>query len=131
MELLIIQTPGTGSTHAEQATCLTCHMYEKNHTWNPTVDACNVAGCHADSPLTSVDMNSGQNTVNTLLGVLEGKLKTAGLLSATGSIVKGVFPTDQVAALWNYEWLVDDRSAGVHNPQYIGAILSNSIAVFP
>jgi len=123
-------TPGAGSTHVTDANCVTCHMHEAEHTWEPSLDACNAAECH-NGALTSVTDNSRQNTFKTLMSTLESKLKTAGLLDADGHPVKGTFPTEEVAALYNYEWLVDDRSNGVHNFPYLETLLNNSIAVFP
>jgi hypothetical protein len=56
---------------------------------------------------------------------------TAGLLDANGSPVRGKYPTDQVAAMYNYGWIVEDNSNGIHNFAYLEALLNNSIAVFP
>jgi hypothetical protein len=123
--------PGEGSTHVTNSDCVSCHMHEGNHSWEPEVEGCNVAGCHEGNPLTTVSDNSRQMTFKTLMSTLETKLKTAGLLDADGHPVKGTFPSDEVAALYNYEWLVDDRSNGVHNFPYLETLLNNSIAVFP
>jgi len=120
---------GEGSTHATSATCVTCHMHEGEHTWEPSLEACNSADCH-DGGLTSVTDNSRQQTFKTLMATLESKLTAAGLL-LDGHPNPGTYPTAQVGALYNYEWLVDDRSNGVHNFPYLEAMLNNSIAVFP
>ena len=65
------------------------------------------------------------------MATLEAKLKTAGLLDVDGHPAVGTYPTDEVGALYNYEWLLDDRSAGVHNFDYTETLLANSLAVFP
>jgi len=122
--------PGTGSTHATNADCITCHMHGSDHSWEPSLDGCNTSECHNGS-LTSVSNNSRQNTFRTLMGTLETKLQTAGLLDMDGHPVKGTYLTNQAAALYNYEWLVDDRSSGVHNFPYLETLLNNSIAQFP
>ena len=115
------------STHFKDATCVKCHMHNFNHTFEPRLDAC--AECH--DGITDFDFNGVQTTVNNLMTSLEGKLQTAGLLDASGTIVVGTYPVDQAGALYNYEMISDDRSEGVHNPKYIEALLRNSIGVFP
>jgi hypothetical protein len=122
--------PGTGSAHATSSDCVSCHMHEGDHSWEPSLASCNTTACH-NGALTSVTLNSRQNTFKTLLATLESKLKTAGLLDAAGSPVKGTYPSDEVAALYNYRWIKGDRSNGVHNFPYLETLLTNSIAVFP
>ncbi|HAW51006.1 MAG TPA: hypothetical protein DCX54_01575 [Flavobacteriales bacterium] len=120
--------PGTGSTHATSARCVTCHMHDGEHTWEPNLAACNDAACH-NGALTTVSDNTRQLAFATSMATLEAKLTTAGLL-LDGHPNPGTYPIDQVKALYNYEWLVDDRSNGVHNFPYLERLLANSIAVF-
>ena len=122
--------PGGGSAHASNSDCITCHMHEGDHSWEPSLASCNTTDCH-NGALTSVTGNSRQNTFITLVTTLEGKLKTAGLLDASGTPVKATFPSDEVAALYNYQWIIEDRSNGIHNFPYLETLLTNSIAVFP
>lgn len=123
-------TPGTGSKHATDADCITCHMHEGEHTWEPSLEGCNAAECH-NGNLTTVDNNTRQMSFKTRMETLKTKLTTAGLLDADGHPVVGTYPSDEVAALYNYEWMVDDRSNGVHNFPYLELLLDRSIAVFP
>jgi hypothetical protein len=123
-------SPGTGSAHAENADCISCHMHEGDHTWEPSVDGCNTAECH-NGNLTSVDQNSRQMAFATKMEQLKTKLQTAGLLDADADPVVGKYPSDQVAALYNYRWLYSDHSYGTHNFPYLEAMLENSLAVFP
>ena len=122
--------PGTGGKHVTEATCTSCHMHGKDHTWEPGLDGCNTSECHNGS-MTTVTDNSRQLAFNTSMGTLETKLKTAGLLDADGHPVPGTYAVDEVGALYNYEWLHDDRSSGLHNFGYLETMLNNSIAVFP
>jgi len=122
--------PGTGSKHVTDANCNTCHMHEGNHTWEAELASCNTAECH-NGALTSVTGNSRQMSFETKMETLKNKLMNAGLLDVDGHPVKGTFPSDEVAALYNYEWFVDDRSSGVHNYPYLDLLLDRSIAVFP
>ncbi len=114
------------TTHYNKATCVKCHMHNQNHTFMPSLDACNE--CHDN--LTDFDFNGFQTKINGLMETLKGKLTDAGLLSSSGSNLTGTFPVDQAGALYNYLMIEDDRSEGVHNPDYIEALLTNSIAVF-
>ncbi|HAW52127.1 MAG TPA: hypothetical protein DCX54_07350 [Flavobacteriales bacterium] len=120
--------PGTGSTHVTSSTCVTCHMHDGEHTWEPSLTSCNTEACH-NGALTSVTDNTRQLAFATSMATLEAKLTTAGLL-LDGHPNPGTYPADQVGALYNYEWLVDDRSNGVHNFPYLERMLANSIAVF-
>ena len=122
-------SPGEGSVHATSTTCITCHMYEKEHTLEPNLDACNTSSCHGGS-ITSLTDNSRQEAFRTLLETLKTELTTAGLLDAEGHPVPGTFGVDSVGAVYNYEWLIDDGSSGVHNFPYLETMVNNSIAVF-
>ena len=121
--------PGTGGMHVEKAGCTTCHMHDGNHSMNVTLEGCNTSKCHNGS-ITTFENNNRQMQVAALLTTLETKLTDAGLI-LDGHPNPGTYPVDEVGALYNYEWVLDDRSMGVHNFQYIETLLNNSIAVFP
>ena len=121
---------GTGGKHVTEASCASCHMHGKDHTWEPSLDACNTAECHNGSITTLTD-NSRQIAFESLITTLKTKLTTAGLLDADGDPTPGTYPVDEVGALYNYEWLVADRSSGLHNFGYLETLANNSIAVFP
>jgi len=119
---------GTGGKHVTDATCITCHMYNKEHNWEANLESCNTAACHNGS-ITTVSDNTRQTTFVTNMATLAAKLTTAGLL-VDGHPNPGTYPVDEVGALYNYEWLLDDRSNGLHNFGYTETMLTNSIAVF-
>lgn len=123
-------TAGTGGTHVTDATCTTCHMNDAEHNFEPSLGACNTAECH-NGNMTTVSDNTRQLSFATSMATLKDKLTTAGLLDANGSPVPGTYPVDQVGALYNYEWLAEDRSNGVHNFGYLETMLTNSLTVFP
>ena len=52
------------------------------------------------------------------------------VLASTRDVVKGTYAVDKAGAFYNYAGIVDDRSSGVHNYDYIHALLVNSIAKF-
>jgi hypothetical protein len=123
--------PGTGSTHVTDATCITCHMYNKEHNWVPSLEACNTSACHGGS-ITTISDNSRQVAFQTKLDNLKSKLVTAGIMDATDHAIPGTYTNlDEVGALYNYKWLIADRSRGVHNFLYLETMLDNSIAIFP
>ncbi|HLF34855.1 MAG TPA: hypothetical protein VI583_11490, partial [Cyclobacteriaceae bacterium] len=119
--------PTTPSAHREDATCVKCHMYNFNHEFEPSLDACNT--CHDN--VTSFDVNGVQTSISNKLEILHEKLVDANMIDGTtGSYIAGKFPTKYVGALYNYKIVHYDKSHGVHNPKYIEALLDNSIDVF-
>jgi hypothetical protein len=123
--------PGTGSKHATDASCITCHMPSADHSWTPSLDACNTTACHGSmTPLSTYSENLRQTTFRSDLELLKSKLQTAGLLDEEGHAVKGTFGVDSVGAVYNYKWLVADRSSGVHNFTYTERMITSSLAVF-
>lgn len=103
--------------HESGASCVTCHMDESSHTFEPEDAAC--LACHSSVP--------PSDDIETLLATLEAALQTAGLLDAEAGIVPDTFGSDSAGALWNYLLIEEDRSMGVHNPGYAKALLNNSI----
>jgi hypothetical protein len=115
-------TDGTLSTHYTTVTdtCVACHMGDgKNHTFAPAVATC--VKCHADAK--DFDMKGTQTAVTALLGQLKTALQAKGLLDKTGGIVVGNYSEKQAGALWNYLFVVYDKSNGVHNSVYTTALL--------
>jgi hypothetical protein len=124
--------PTEGHIHAKIATCTTCHMDEQNHKFEASLEACNK--CHSANPLTTLSENTRQVAVNAKIQELEDALIAAGLAEIVDGEVellsKDNVPIEQVGALFNYEWVKDDRSGGVHNFAYIEALLTKSLEVF-
>ena len=122
---------GSPSPHYEltDEACITCHMGdERNHTYEPQVERCTT--CHAD--IESFDLNGTQTEIRALLDEVKALLIASGIMSAdfeeNGELqqnrsVPGDYPAAVVAALWNYMFVVEDQSMGVHNPAYAGALL--------
>lgn len=118
--------PARGSAgHKEGAACVTCHMgtttdgTDGSHTWNPTANACIV--CHtsgAPEAVAGLDASRAE-----LLVALQAK----GVFDVDGNVVKGTYPVKQVQAAFNYLFVKEDRSNGIHNPKYAKALVANSI----
>lgn len=130
-----VDYPAPGSAkHLEQASCVGCHMAEFSggqggHSWNPSLDACN--DCHDAN---SDDFNYGggvQSDVHAKLVVLREKLLGLGILEGDEEHgfhpAVGTFPMIQAQAFFNWKGLEKDRSLGVHNPQYVRALLMNTL----
>jgi hypothetical protein len=119
--------PAAHSSMVEN-TCVTCHLGENaNHSFEPAVASCTT--CHADA--TNFDINGVQTEVETKLEELQANLVAAGLLTETGGIVVGSYPEGQAGALWNFLFITEDKSMGVHNASYVETMLEWSLAQFP
>lgn len=125
----------TESLHlSEGATCVTCHMGDYSdgaggHTWWANVDACNE--CHSTPD--DFDYNGFRTDIQEKLDELRDLLVEAGVVEFVEADqayepVIGVYPMDQARAFFNWVGLSEDRSKGVHNPRYVDALLTNSIA---
>ena len=119
--------PGVGSaTHRTGSSCTQCHMadavgedYSKGlHSWHPNENSCNT--CHTNGAPSEV-------------GGLEDDLEAlALLLEAVGIVhdghpVPGTYTILEAEAAWNYLFVMEDQSSGVHNPAYARALIKNSI----
>jgi hypothetical protein len=101
-------------------TCVGCHMGEgDSHLMEPQLATCQ--GCHADAE--SYDVNGAQTAVDARMAELATALQAAGLLDEEGTPVEGTYEEAQAIALWNYETILEDASRGVHNPNYVNAML--------
>ncbi|PIV81781.1 hypothetical protein COW53_02520 [bacterium CG17_big_fil_post_rev_8_21_14_2_50_64_8] len=91
---------------------------------NLNVASCN--RCHSD--LEDFDVNDVQTEVEDMMAELQGLLIGMGLLDSEGGLIKDVTGTpDEIGAVWNYILVEEDRSAGVHNPDYIRDLLQGSL----
>jgi len=142
-----IAYPAAGSNkHLAQASCVGCHMAEfsKNdfevngkvtsvsqggHSYIPSVKACN--DCHGAN-LTNYNYGGKQTQVAELLEELRDELIAAGVVfwdETAGAYepVVGTHPMLLAQAYYNWIGLEEDRSLGAHNPQYVYALLKNTI----
>ena len=124
--------PGT-STHATAGACITCHMGEATEEGDEVhgghsfkANLANCTACHTDA--TSFDINGVQTEVEGLLEEIATVLKANGVVDDAGHVIAGKHPTKFAAAYFNYIGVEEDRSMGVHNPDYILAVLKNTLA---
>ncbi|MBC2839266.1 hypothetical protein [Robiginitalea sp. SC105] len=118
--------PGRGSAgHRQGSSCIACHMgpttngSDGGHTWEPTTNTC--LNCHTGGPPSEVDGFEAD------FDRLRDLLIAAGSIAPDSSAVLGVFPANVAQATWNWRMLMEDKSMGVHNPNYAKALLKNSI----
>jgi formate-dependent nitrite reductase cytochrome c552 subunit len=126
-----------GSTHLNAgATCVGCHMAaygdgQGGHTWNPSMAACNA--CHSGADVTEdYDYKGYQTEMEELLVDLRDLLVAQGVVEyveadAAYEPVVGTYTMVQAQAFFNWIGLEEDRSLGAHNPDYVKALLENSI----
>ncbi|MBD3258055.1 hypothetical protein GF377_06445 [candidate division GN15 bacterium] len=147
----------TKSAHASVVLdgCVQCHMGNSvhptvgGHSFNmrnedrdfESISGCNVTGCHSAAPITTLDRTADQDwdndgetegiqaEVHGLLDSLAVLLETAGLLDTAHHPVDGrvVSTADSAGALYNYLFVEEDRSDGVHNTSYALDLLISSI----
>lgn len=144
------------SWHATGVTngCPQCHMSAANHetigghSWNmvneergfQNITGCNVDGCHKSNPLTSLNRETAndfdgdgvtegvQTEIEDLLDSLGNLLEDAGLVNSSHSPITNVVAEAEMAgALYNFIFVEEDRSEGVHNTRYTVALLKSSI----
>lgn len=110
-------------------TCVTCHMgANENHTFEPVLESCS---CHGDATAAQAKIDELQAEVQALGDTLNAKLLAADMITDTGAAVPGDYTEAKAAALWDYRTvMIEDKSLGVHNPNYAKALLNAGIAAF-
>ena len=99
----------------------------RSHTFAPSIEVC--LGCHEG--VENFDINGVQTQVQALHDELKSLLIAQGLLTEEGQpVVTEAVPEQFAAALWNWVYIKEDNSLGVHNPTYTIDLLEASIAAF-
>jgi hypothetical protein len=127
---------------ADGQKCITCHKeYNKRydlggHSFNivsgseALVETCNRTGCHAASPLTFASIQGSQQFIEDRLYDLKSELSKAGILDFNMNLPdSNIFIPDSntVGALFNYFYILNDKSRGMHNFVYDSLLLRTSI----
>jgi hypothetical protein len=141
---------GTGYTNSTHTTlikdaCTTCHMatavgsIRGGHTFKVSTEdeetgvvTYNTAGCvacHANATDLNNLIKTTQTEIDALTAELKGLLVTKGILNATTDLA--IVPKDlnghEAGALYNYKFVEEDQSSGMHNYKYAKILLQNSI----
>jgi len=105
--------------------CVACHLGEgNNHLFEAQLATC--VACHSDAE--NLDVNGAVTKIEERMAELKAALQAAGLLDADGAAVPGTYTEAQATALWNYGAIEEDGSNGVHNPNYVNALLDAAFA---
>jgi hypothetical protein len=144
------ELPGSAypaNVHSTANGCVTCHMsapygyqagghnmsltYDSHGTETRLLTGCTT--CHeiGNSPYTAFNakITAFQNEIEEMLEDLEAQVTAAGVYNPSSELAKtGTFKANAVLAYLNYNTVKEDRSLGLHNPDYIKTLLANSIA---
>ena len=148
--------PARGSAgHRVGSSCVNCHMGESSdveiggHSWHPVESLC--IECHGAVPGEANGFSANMDALLALLQQVEGVywevdaegepiLDPDGNYIPSDSVVvgliragsedrtnEGIFSDVAAIAAWNYKLAYEDQSRGIHNPEYIKALLKNSL----
>jgi hypothetical protein len=127
-----LMVSGSPSVHYQvvEDSCVTCHMGDdRNHTYEPDVAYCQT--CHAD--LDTLDRNGVQTEIQAMLDEVRDLLISAGIIDLErdpegNRSLPGTYPEEVASAMWNYMFVLEDQSRGVHNPPFEKAHLEQALA---
>ncbi len=122
--------------------CVTCHMADLvpareagGHTFRVVSEGgeLNVNGCtqcHDDDAAFEKLVEDTQSEIAGLLNQLGTRLNELGLLDddLEYAVTPQEFTNQELGILWNYQYVREDQSFGVHNYRYAKALLENSLA---
>jgi hypothetical protein len=118
---------GVVSAHYENVenTCVSCHMgEERNHTYEPEVERC--TECHEGAE--DFDMNGVRTEVQAMVDELTQLFLDQGIMNPDNGLWNtGTYPEAVANAMWNYMFVVEDQSMGVHNTEYTMALLQQAL----
>jgi formate-dependent nitrite reductase cytochrome c552 subunit len=143
-----VGTGYTNSAHTAVITnsCITCHMADVaggrdagGHTFRVVSEdgELNTNGCvtcHSNTDALETLVEDTQAEIAQLLNDLGTKLIEKGFLRDNFESVNASssapleLTAEELGALWNYQYVREDQSFGIHNYKYIKTLLENSIA---
>lgn len=121
--------------------CVTCHMATiegSNESGGHTFRVISESGelnpngcvqCHSDTDELEMKVAAAQGEISILLDSLGNALHDLGLLDDNRqyAVVPQDFTSLRLGILWNYQYIKEDRSLGLHNFKYSKTLLENSI----
>ena len=139
----------TNSVHTTliENSCVTCHMATAQgveaggHTFNVSnadgeINQAGCVQCHDDSDELEMLIENTQTEIAGLLAELQQLLLDRGILNpndlpyANASSSNPLeLTSDELGALYNYQYVREDQSLGIHNYNFAKKLLENSIAV--
>jgi hypothetical protein len=139
---------GSGYTNSNHTTmidnsCVDCHMAEAYGTQagghvmaasyayhgSTSVLTAGCTDCHTDASALETKIENTKLEIAALADSLGNQLIADGLLDGSSHrIIPGTYSNDQAGAVYNYLFVVEDRSNGMHNYKYAKKLLQNSLA---
>jgi hypothetical protein len=125
-------TVGCVSCHQKYALAFTLggHSHNIIHDSEALVEACNQAECHADA-VDATYISQKQAVVEGLFDNLKSRFVKLGWLDDSGDLDTNVViisaSADSLGALYNYFFIRNDRSKGMHNFGYDTLLLQRSL----
>lgn len=133
----------TTNPHSTSKGCVTCHMstpygylagghnmgvwYDSHGTETLLKTGCTT--CHTNATTLNTLIASLKSDIEDRMDALEAQLIAAGIYNTTTGLANtGTFKANAVLAYLNFNTIKEDRSNGLHNPEYIRVLLDNSIA---
>ncbi|MCD4736240.1 MAG: hypothetical protein K8R53_09370, partial [Bacteroidales bacterium] len=128
------------STNVENS-CTTCHLASAygvqagGHNMGMTYayhgnDVVNTAGCvecHSDVSALETKIEDTKDEISGLMDQLFGLLTTQGVMDSTNHAIPMEMTVDQAGGIINYNMSREDKSFGIHNYNYVKALLTNSV----
>ncbi len=122
-------------------TCITCHMATAygvqagGHTMNMSyayhghdvVNTAGCVGCHSDEAALEIKIEETKDEINGLLDELFTLLIAQGVIDSAFHAVPQEMTADQAGGVFNFNFVREDKSDGVHNYKYGKTLLENSI----
>lgn len=119
--------------------CATCHLSteesevedvpsDSGHKFLPNLRACAAVGCHPTPEVAQADMTALQTQVQARLDSIAARLGDPATwqYSAEGGPADQSTVSDDIKKIrFLYDWVINDGSKGVHNPEYTRTILTN------
>lgn len=134
----------SNSMHTDMITdgCVTCHMANPygvqsgGHTWGMTYayhgqNVINDAGCtecHTNPDTFETLIETTKSEIEGLLADLRTVLLEQEVMDSSNHVIPKEMTMNQGGAVYNYLFVLEDRSGGVHNAPYAKTLLENSIA---
>lgn len=120
------------AAHRANSNCVQCHMnettdgFDGSHTFLATNNAC--IQCHTNGVPTEVaGLAAELETLGALLANVVSQDGTVVGIIQDGEPQEGTFTFIEAQAAWNYLFIMEDSSEGLHNPEYAKALIRNSI----
>ena len=90
----------------------------------------------SEDPLPTLARKASLNSVAAVLDygvrvivslLVKPLLVASGIMTEENRSIPGVYPEEVAAAMWNYVFVIEDQSKGVHNPAFAKALLTQAL----